>query len=140
MDLQKQREQKIIKAQNDILKGIKPDENALKEELENRKKEPVLDKNLMPFAYGVEIGSQKIAIQALSIIKQLQSQPKGNYFLRTQIKNLQEQNRQLTQDLPRALGLLEGVVMFKDMEEFNKEGAVKIIQEVIEILKSKVGV
>ena len=110
------------------------------EELEKWEKDPVLDKNLMPFAHGVEIGSRKIAIQALSIIKQLQSQPKGNYFLRTQIKNLQEQNRQLTQDLPRALGLLEGVVMFKDMEEFNKEGAVKIIEEVIKILKSKIEV
>lgn len=56
------------------------------------------------------------------------------------IKELQEQNRQLIQYLPRALGLLEGVVMFKDMEEFNKEGAVKIIEEVIGILKSKIEV
>lgn len=56
------------------------------------------------------------------------------------IKELQEQNRQLIQDLPRALGLLEGIAMFKDMEEFNKEGAIKIIKEVIGILKSKIGV
>lgn len=56
------------------------------------------------------------------------------------IKELQEENRQLIQDLPRALGLLEGVVMFKDMEEFNKEGAIKIIEKVIGILKSKIGV
>ena len=103
----------------DLQKRIEELENYIKYK-PNKSSEDSLA--IIAFDSGIDSGVMQIK-KALSIIKELQ-----------------EQNRQLIQYLPRALGLLEGVVMFKDMEEFNKEGAVKIIKEVIGILKSKIGV
>ena len=41
------------------------------------------------------------------------------------------------ENLPRAIGLIQGLLFIKEMKDFNKEGLVSTLEEILQILKTE---
>lgn len=118
---------KVLKCLNflsDLKKSLYKETLALRAENEKLKEHRI-------FLEDVRSAQGKIILEQKTNIKNLQHDLEETAEYNRQLR---EENEKLKNNLPRALGIIQGSLHIKDMEEFDKKGLVSNLEEVKKIL------